>query len=96
MNANETSLAPWEEHKQVGDTAFKNGKFPLAAASYTKAIIELSEGKTTKPAVADKIKIYANRSLACLKMGDFKEALKDAKVAGGLLFLSLGAQTPVN
>lgn len=82
MSAAETPPEPWQHHKQVGDAAFKNGRFPVAAASYTKAIIGLNEDESIKPAVADRIKIYANRSLACLKMGDFNEALKDAKVAG--------------
>ena len=86
MNGTETASAPWQHHKQVGDTAFKNGKYPVAAASYTKAIDGLNEDRTAKPAVADSIKIHSNRSLACLKMGDFNEALKDAKVAGESTF----------
>ena len=81
----------WQEHKQAADADFKTGRFPAAATSYTKAIIALNENKSTKPAVMERIKLYANRSLACLKMGDYPEALKDAKTAGKLVkYLGLG------
>ena len=56
--------------------------YPDAAANYTKVIIALNDHKSTRPAIADRVKVYANRSLACYKMADFKEALKDAQVAG--------------
>lgn len=86
-----TGLLSWQEHKQAADADFKTGRFPAAANSYTKAIIALNENKSTKPAVMERIKLYANRSLACLKMGDYHEALKDAKIAGKLVvYLGLG------
>ena len=81
----EAITTPWLGHKEAGDAAFKTGKFPAAATSYTKAIIALNENKASKPAIMERIKIYANRSLACLKMGDYHEALKDAKIAGELV-----------
>lgn len=74
----------WQHHKQAADLAFKHGNFPEAAANYTKVIIALNDDKSTRPAIADRVKVYANRSLACYKMADFKEALKDAQVAGNL------------
>ena len=74
--------AIWQQHKQAADLAFKHNKYPEAAASYTKVIIALNDDREQRPAVADRAKVYANRSLACYKMADFKEALKDAQVAG--------------
>ena len=85
MSAKDTASAAWQHHKQAGDTAFKEGKYPAAAVSYTNAITDINESKATKTADVDRINIYSNRSLACLKMGDFNEALKDAKVAGNSL-----------
>ena len=74
--------AIWQQHKEAADVAFKHNNYPEAAASYTKVIIALNDEKEYRPAVADRVKVYANRSLACYKMADFKEALKDAQVAG--------------
>ena len=72
----------WLQHKQAADLAFKHNHYPEAAANYTRVIIALNEDQ--KPAVADRAKVYANRSLASYKMADFKEALKDAQMAGEL------------
>lgn len=72
----------WQQHKQTADLAFKNGNYPEAASNYTKVIIALNEDRSSRPAVSDRVKVYANRSLACLKMADFKESLKDAQIAG--------------
>lgn len=85
MSAVDVPTAVWQHHKGMADLAFKHGNYPEAAASYTKVIIALNDDKSTRPAVADRVKVYANRSLACLKMADFKEALKDAQVAGASL-----------
>ena len=82
MSAADDSVPSWQQHKGAADLAFKHGNYPEAAANYTKVIIALNDDMSTRPAVADRVKVYANRSLACLKMADFKEALKDAQVAG--------------
>lgn len=84
MSSADEPVAVWQHHKQAADLAFKHGKFPDAATKYTKVISALNDDKSTRPAIADRVKVYANRSLACHKMGDFKEALKDAQVAGKL------------
>lgn len=85
MSADDAATAIWQQHKQAADLAFKHGNYPEAASNYTKVIIALNEDRSSKPAVSDKVKVYANRSLACLKMADFKEALKDAQIAGAAL-----------
>ena len=85
MSAADAPAAVWQHHKGMADLAFKHGNYPEAAANYTKVIIALNDDKSTRPAVADRVKVYANRSLACLKMADFKEALKDAQIAGASL-----------
>ena len=72
----------WQQYNQTADLAFKNGNYPEAASNYTKVIIALNEDRSSRPAVSDRVKVYANRSLACLKMADFKESLKDAQIAG--------------
>ena len=84
MSAADANLAIWQQHKQAADLAFKHGNYPEAAANYSKVIIALNEDSTSKAAVSDRVKVFANRSLACLKMADFKEALKDAQIAGKL------------
>lgn len=83
MSAADGPITPiWQQHKQAADLAFKHNNYPEAAANYTKVIIALNEDRDQRPAVADRVKVYANRSLACYKMADFKEALKDAQIAG--------------
>lgn len=82
MSAADAATAIWQQHKQAADLAFKNGNYPEAASNYTKVIIALNDDRSSRPAVSDRVKVYANRSLACLKMADFKEALKDAQIAG--------------
>lgn len=83
MSAADGPTTPiWQQHKQAADLAFKHNKYPEAAASYSKVIIALNEDRDQRPAVADRVKVYANRSLASYKMADFKEALKDAQIAG--------------
>ncbi len=82
MSAADAATAIWQQHKQAADLAFKHGNYPEAASNYTKVIIALNDDRSSRPAVSDRVKVYANRSLACLKMADFKEALKDAQIAG--------------
>ncbi|KAL0034072.1 hypothetical protein WJX79_007204 [Trebouxia sp. C0005] len=84
MSAADADTALWQQHKQAADLAFKNGNYPEAASNYTRVIIALNDDRSSRPAVSDRVKVYANRSLACLKMADFKEALKDAQIAVGL------------
>ena len=89
MNMDDEPTAVWQQHKQAADLAFKHDNFPEAAANYTKVIIDLNDHKSERPAIADRVKAFANRSLACLKMADYKEALKDAQVAGAFNLSSL-------
>ena len=84
MSSADEPMAVWQHEKQAADLAFKHNKFNEAAAHYTKVIKALNDDKSTRPAIADRVKVYANRSLAYCKMGDFKEALKDAQEAGKL------------
>ena len=83
MSSADEPMAVWQHEKQAADDAFKNNRFNEAAAHYTKVIKALNDDKSTRPAIADR-KVYANRSLAYCKMGDFKEALNDAQEAGKL------------
>ena len=69
MSSADEPMAVWQHEKQ--------------AAHYTEVIKALNDDKSTRPAIADR-KVYANRSLAYCKMGDFKEALNDAQEAGKL------------
>ena len=85
MSAADAGKAIWQEHKQAADLAFKNGNYPEAARNYSNVIIALNDDRSSRPAVTDRVKVYANRSLACLKMADYKEALKDAQIAGRYL-----------
>ena len=82
MSAADEDKAIWQKHKQAADQAFKTGNYSEAARNYSKVIIALNDDRSSRPAVSDRVKVYANRSLACLKMADYKEALKDAQIAG--------------
>lgn len=69
-----------EEAKSLGNNAFKNGDFAMAAALYTRALeLAARDGDT---GIAHMV--HANRSAAQCRLGDYAAALADADAAVAL------------
>jgi tetratricopeptide (TPR) repeat protein len=71
-----TDDAPWEEHKEKGNTAFRTGRFTEAVDSYTQSLSALLTSNT--PSLA---KLLCNRAVALLQAGKTSQALMDATCA---------------
>lgn len=69
--AEDFDLDKAKELKRRGDEAFVSGRMEEAAQSYTESLKH-----DTQSAV-----VWANRAMACLKLGRFEDALRDAMVS---------------
>lgn len=65
--------------KADAEKALENKQFPLAAKVYTDAIKIASKAPVDYRGIHEELcRLYSNRSLVCVKMRKFNQALEDA------------------